>query len=125
MTPLHLIDPDDAQLNEAFALHVAGWKRLDYIDGGPWFKNPTDREPSNSVFYTFTTSADAGLPYLNRWEWSASGGAFPTAFVTLRKPITPTRDNSAIHGESDTFPRAAVLALLKAHGVTVEFSQPK
>ena len=106
---------DKDGLNEAFAIHVAGWTRprttgakmMLWPPGKP--KWPTEYpEPCPH----FTDSADAVLPWLDKMVcWQAgkyAGGA--GHWVNLGDG-----DSAA-----STLPLAVVIALLRANGVTVE-----
>lgn len=110
---MKMIDPTDDELNAAFAEKVAGMKPCGWTTAncGP----SVTHYPSRS---DFTTSADAVLPWLSGHQWSA----------------TTAGDHSGIRVEIDiwskcveasdvSFPRAAVIALLRAHNVEIEFTK--
>lgn len=118
---MKLTNPTDEQLNAAFAEQVCGWKWRTFPDGAcPEIKHWRDVY-GNIVSihwpkYSFTTSADAVLPWLEKRQWVR---------VELCAFGEPKWGISVMHGPigmADTFPRAATIALLRAHGVEVEFS---
>lgn len=118
-TQMKLTNPTDEQLNAAFALNVAGWR----------FNAPFDWYPPSYNSYcdpldapeSFTQSADAVLPWLNApgWLWAACNDE-----IYSKKPFMVfVHRGQAEAAASDTnFPRAAAIALLRAHGVEVEFT---
>jgi len=117
-----LNNPTDKELEEAFAEVVAGWTRVhlggsDYVWKHP---RPSDGELSIYPLEPFTTSFDAVLPWLDktgRWEadYIADVGPNGQAYALRVRPQT---DKSF----APTLARAAVLALLAAHGVEVIFT---
>lgn len=133
---MKLTNPTDEQLNTAFAEKVAGWSMKktnpkDPVLGeeGEVFCAPGDGWNMNIP--TFTQSADTVLPWLEKpdWMWCRKSH-------TLKKHgdygyfefwcYGPTKHQIGYHccaDEPGQFPRAAVIALLRAHGVEVEFTQ--
>jgi len=111
---MKLTNPTEYELNDAFAEKVAGW----YRENGIWF---SIRDDGLKVFEgetaRFTDRADKVLPWLEKWpkHWQAgnvnAGG--PPIWVSLGD-----KDNASV---ADTIAHAAVIALLRAHGVDVEF----
>lgn len=112
-------NPTDAQLNAAFALHVFGAKE---IDGD--MMRMDDAEMNGEKFEAwlkipdFTKSAGAVLPWLEKMptvhiHWD---GKFYKVHVSDR--IYP-------YGLDERFPKAAVIALLRAHRVEVEWIAAK
>lgn len=113
--PLRLVDPDDAALNAAFLLHVCGQDIAPMQAANPQltFEIPP-----------FTTSADAVLPHLEKWRADANWHPqYKTWMVTIRPTIHHPKDTLNNLGEATTFAKAAVLSLLRAHGVSVEFTK--
>lgn len=98
---MKLTNPTDNELNEAFAKNVCKWT--------------VERWPSPD----FVNCADAVLIWLDKTYWQVQQTS--KANKPLRVRIGSEQDSC--FGESDTFPRAAVIALLRAHGVEVEFTQ--
>ena len=132
---MKLTNPTDEQLIEAFALKVAGWKR-----GGMFCQGDAQQPPGWTVhgltpplpngqlpdFHwiadlpRFTESFDAVLPYLNSHavridRYQSSCGDNAEWQVVLD-------ENDNHFGSDPLLPRAAAIALLRAHGVEVEFS---
>lgn len=129
---MKLIDPTDDQLNEAFAVNVAGWTDVRYEEGEhvdldcrsvyPW-KGVRGTLPDGDrrMIPRFTESADAVLPWLEKWNeyWEATYYDGTWHFAKERP-----KGDGMIYGwvKDRSFPRAAVIALLRAHGVEVEFT---
>ena len=113
---MKLINPTDDQLNEAFAVHVAGWKKLAVRD--PELEPEWEIGGYGGHGYAFrvprlTDSADDVLPWLDKRKWSRNGNS----------EVLVWYDGSMYAGSGHgTFPRAAVIALLRASGVEIEFS---
>lgn len=120
---MKLIDPTDDELNAAFAEKVAGWKRLDCClwDVGYDIGNPWCRKRSDGVWISnhakWTRSADAVLPWLEKRGYSIiyRGGMYDV------RVYDDDGDNEAGRAYENCLPRAAVIALLRAHGIEVEF----
>lgn len=130
---MKLLNPSDAELNAAFAEKVAGWRKQ-FNDG--WLgeavgegRNPHMDwfSPEDGFKYShhelqlppFTASADAVLPWLEKlgfWACQYSEG-----LVVISDDHMDC--NSENMSSAETFPKAAVIALLRAHGVEVEFTQ--
>jgi len=105
---MKLTKPTDAQLNAAFAEKVCGWRRL-----------PMDQivfeVPATGACGTppdFVNSADAVLPWLMKYHWEV--------FNYVGENRIAVYLEEQWDGEAKTFPKAAVIALLRAHGVEVE-----
>lgn len=126
---MKLVNPTDEQLNAAFAEKVAGWTRYEPLKGekrtvicrlcGPergqtmlvW----KDGSPGG-CYPNWAKSADAVLPWLEKcghWQAHSSSKGIHI-FVEY-----PDRHNRS---DDQSFPRAAVIALLRANGVEVEFT---
>lgn len=102
---MKLVNPTDDQLNNAFAQNVAMWSPNDHDEPMPdWCK-----------------SADAVMVWLERSPFDFQINYYQTSSlwtVGLTGRFTSSRQFS---GKSDEgMPRAAVIALLRAHGVEVE-----
>jgi hypothetical protein len=117
---MKLVNPTDDQLNAAFAEKVAGWLRAERMgkevlydpEGGHVLIGDTRCMPS------FTTSADAVLPWLAKTgRWQCDYGRPHALGYRIYFP-----QNSDGEAASESFARTAVIALLRAHGVEVEFS---
>lgn len=105
MNPIRSNDHD--ALNAAFAEKVAGYT-MHLSPGCEWRRKEIPQ---------FTRSADAVLPWLEKHSWSASNLASGIQ-VNIHKP----GDSGAIYiqnSRAPAFPHAAVIALLRAHGVEV------
>lgn len=103
-----LRNPTDAQLENAFAEHVAGFLSIRHGYGYP------NKDATGVVKVPpFTRSADAVLPWLEKHD----------AIVTHSVKEADWRV-VILGGRCDSdksFPRAAVICLLRANGVTVTF----
>ena len=124
---MKLLNPTDDQLNAAFAEKVAGWKRLDcdLWDVGLDISSPWCRKRSDGIWISnrtaWTESADAVLPWLEKHRVAPIAEYRPT----VRAPAFTGWEIMLEHGcngRASTFPRAAVIALLRANGVEVEFA---
>ena len=108
---MKLMNPTDDELNAAFAEKVAGWWLWPgYRD--QWCDGTEDRGKAR-----FTTSFDAVLPWLGKWrtiaiDWDRIAGLWSVG-------VGQHKDTPAY---SPVLPRAAVIALLRAAGVEVEFT---
>ena len=116
---MKLTNPSDDELDEAFAEHVAGWKkRMDYVaarpawdmGGGMWWANGSGN---------FTKYADSVLPYLDKAANIKDGGYWRVVSNDLGVSVEINYEHYPV---ADTFPRACVIALLRANGVEVEFT---
>lgn len=110
---MKLTNPTDEELNVAFAEKVAGWMQCERLGRMVWY----DPEGGHEMHVPrFTEYADLVLPLLEKCRSWICEKTWDSPCYTIRvsdpKPITQ---------RSDTFPRAAVIALLRAHGVEVEF----
>jgi len=120
---MKLLNPTDDELNAAFAERVAGWtcRTVDDLSGERTYQRP---DGANIVMErVFTQSADAVLPWLEkrfRWECDFTGTGYQVWVSEM--PPGPRKMADCV-GSDKTFPRAAVIALLRAHGVEVEFTQ--
>lgn len=89
---MELVNPTDDQLREAFAVNIAGWLEPGAWKHGKWLE-----------------SADAVLPWLEEYSWRTN---VSDNGVVILLDIW----SSVVVGSGDTFTRAAVIALLRAHG---------
>lgn len=116
----------DQELNKLFAVKVAGWKPT----RGPnaksaWF-NFSLRGPGRTRFRNrlpdYVNSADAVLPWLEKcFLYEVQGGLIGQHYVGISSEQAHYSNDLAentreFQATAPTFPRAAVLALLKAHG---------
>lgn len=118
---MKLTNPTDGELNAAFAEGVAGWTRTN--DG--FWRSPdmaVGDDPKLFVDVQFIASFDAVLPWLLKTAWfnvsrSKERGA--------HCEIDACHDASSrcFLAESESVPRACVIALLRAHGVEIEFTK--
>ena len=117
---MKLTNPTDDQLDAAFAEHVAGWKNCDdrsMLGDAPNMEFAYDEHVKIT---RFTRSADAVLSWLEKWprNWTKTG--------RMCVGLETWSDEDGIgdvEAVAESFPRAAVIALLKAHGVEVEFTK--
>lgn len=116
---MKLTNPTDAELNAAFAEHVCGWKRLQKTT------QIVFEVPATGARGTppgFTTSADAVLPWLEKAKlWNTQGVSAEVCRKT--RYITQVMDYERNYHEDrdESFAKSAVIALLRAHGVEIEF----
>ena len=122
-----LTDPTDAELDAAFAEKVAGWRYCGSDSCTRWYLDETcaallDVEPKpfreidsrRRQLARFTSDASSVLPWLEKeFVWLA-GKSKQGHWVNL---------GGYEDVVADTFPRAAVRALLAARGVTVNFTK--
>lgn len=125
---MKLVNPTDDELNAAFAEKVCGWtlhkenisvNPVGYIPHIRWM----DKEEVvqfNGEKLDFTASASSVLPWLeaaaSSWSKECDGSIWcemPCNRGTFR--------GSLVHEQP--FARAAVIALLRAHGVEIEFTE--
>jgi hypothetical protein len=110
----------DDELNALFAEHVAGTHEpidcfVDTFWGKPIYSLKDKQTGEVSRHWIFATDANAVLPWLDkmgRWE---CGYGRHTGGYSIYFPREPVGEP----GEADTFPRAAVIALLRAKGIEV------
>jgi len=117
MTPIKSTNLD--ALNARFAEKVAGWmphRTRGFVmdgwrdDNGCFQMRPTD----------FCRNADAVLSWLDKWIWRAQRH-LPGFGVTveIHRHDMPLEWAGRSSGETESFPHAAVIALLRAHGQEV------
>lgn len=115
---MKLVNPTDDVLDERFAIAVAGWKRTKTKDAGdPSWNTGTDCISQGSGFAyrvpRYTKSADLVLPWLEKSK---------LVDVVFGVGIWSVIVNANNQADCKSFPRAAVIALLRAHGIEVEFT---
>ena len=128
---MKLIDPTDDELNAAFAEKVAGWTRFFSENLGAALFHPPglpDAANVNKRFEVprFTQSADTVLPWLEKWRDGNTLFIAGTSIFGERAWGVDLIDNSQNFRQfvkDPSLPRAAVIALLRAHGVEVEFTK--
>jgi hypothetical protein len=111
MNPLNSLT--DAELNEVFAVEVAGWTipsgctnyRIN-PDGRKVFFNPME---GDDPVPPFSTSADAVMKYINKFEWDACGGNSDGLFR-----VAIYRGEEMFTAMDFSFARAACIALIEA-----------
>lgn len=126
---MRLTNPSNDELNAAFAEAVAGWKcemiygawSGDVSVAAPVWTSPNGTVSTAYFIPKFTQSADAVLPWLEK-TFCAFSYHTDRPDRRLQFCADKKRDGQLI-ASSGTFPRAAVIALLIAHGVEVEFTQ--
>lgn len=99
----------DNALSEAFAMEVAGWTHNP--KHGHWcFSRPHPIAPDTRRHgdFNFATSADAVLVHLYKHHWTVDQTSNEASPIRVR-----LGHSSGPFGESDRFPRAAVIALLR------------
>lgn len=127
---MKLTNPNDAELNAAFAEKAAGWTSL--VPSGFNGDNhlgvppPGQRTGNAEIVPPFTQSADAVLPWLEKWMIENPKSTVDLSITPETKRVTlyHGKTRSAWSADSNSFPRASVIALLRAHGVEVEFTPP-
>lgn len=122
---MKLTNPTDAELNAAFAEKVAGYF------SNPIFKPQHSwcrKSPTGDIIVLnglgalpdFTTSADAVLPWLEKeLLWNTQG--VPGKRYITQVMIEGPPPMGYVEGRDKSFSKSAVIALLRAHGVEVEF----
>ena len=127
---MKLFNPTDAELDAAFAEKVAGWKRTSRFDFSsvetyyPWFVPAANGSGSGFELAVtrFTRSFDAVLPWLEKTgRWNVFRDVSGVYEIELED--NPMPDDGCWFAFNKSLPRAAVIALLRAHGVQVEFTQ--
>jgi len=135
---MKLINPTDSELDAAFAEKVAGLVLCDcggwtHLIAGASMMRINDKCEKNCCpsFPYFTKSFDAVLPCLQRegWDWEHrfSGPISMGSVIETIAVYGP--DSKAEYGKHDytqgtcTPAKAACIALLRAHGVEVEFTK--
>jgi hypothetical protein len=105
---MKLTNPTDEQLDRAFAENVAQLtpEAITFLLG------------TGDGKLGYTKSVDAVLPFLE-------GGLlqFASARTSKRWTVRAWRQNEPVMASDDSFSRAVVIALLRAHGVEVEFGK--
>lgn len=106
---------NDAQLSEVFAVEVAGWRKITFRRREIW-----DAHGIPYTHPTFATSADAVLPFLEKYEW----GKFSFGPITIygyeqrwSEEFGRNFRTQIVLGEGPkkaTFARAACIALILA-----------
>lgn len=130
---MKLINPTDDELNAAFLEHVTNqvvchegaWSS--FIAGAGSMIKSRECSHDNCLPFvpSFTTSADAVLPFVQNHYceikyWTGAAGERPCWRIGIEGEPT-TRCGG--QGDGLSFAKAAVIALLRAHGVEVEFSK--
>lgn len=109
------VNPTDDELNAAFAEKVCGWKRI-VGAANVAFETPVG---TRGTAPEFTKSADAVLPWLIKFS------------VTIQKVaeeewdvgVEPEDEDLRTQYHHDKYlARACAIALLRAHGVEIEFT---
>lgn len=137
---MKLTNPTDWQLNSNFAVEVAGWSwKIEgdncvcwYNEDGCFMGGRNDGEPWDGI-PKFTQSADLVLPWLEKWHDSGRGpvlmGTIHSAAMQRTGWMVQVRDADLSKNAPRDFeiiswslPYAAVVALLNAHGVEIEFT---
>lgn len=122
---MKLTNPTDDTLSSVFAEKVAGWSinpangccyhsekewRLSPLCGG-WPKP------------AFTRSADAVLPWLEKHTWRGCSYRSPSGSHFNAQVEIVVNYDKQLSASDKSFAHAAVIALLRAHGVEVEFTK--
>jgi hypothetical protein len=126
---MKLTNPTDKELEEAFAIHVAGWTKL---NNGEWRSPAKTKRIEKTGICTddleyppsYATNTNAILPLLETHTWrgcsyrSRSGSHF-----SARVEVVDHEFNLVVGESERSFPLAACVALLRAHGIEVEFTR--
>jgi hypothetical protein len=139
---MKLINPSDLELDDAFTTRIAGRRWCKWLFHGTWIYAREDRildwvpttegfaivdRPPDLVGWQghverFTESAGDVLPWLEKCQWFDISYAPARGFHCM---LTLNSDEATeADADASTFPKAAVIALLRAHGVEVEFTSP-
>lgn len=128
---MKLTDPTLDELDRAFAEHVAGWNKIgpDFqqrIYGELWIKDGT----TISAPPHFTRSFDAVLPWLEKCREIGRRIHCEMGFKRWRIWIHDKQPSGLYlsgdreaDGDSESFPLAAVIALLRANGHEITFTK--
>ena len=120
---MKLIDPTDDALNAAFAEHVAGFS---------FPTAPSDGRCDEWRGANYRGSADVILPWLEKYRDRAAGSSMATicADYASQAPFWTVIVGPAIKDQGDLFrgdheslAKAAVIALLRAHNIEIEFTK--
>ncbi len=119
-------NPTDMELDAAFSEKVAGWMQCERLGRMVWY-DPSGGHEINPP--RFTESADLVLPWLEKCVgvtifhetlWGQPEWRVDCSKTEAECDYPEWSTNNACAHES--FPRAAVIALLRANGVEVEFT---
>lgn len=125
-----LTNPTDTELSAAVAEHVAGWTRV-LSRPGLWTPPPSKNLMERGRYLTeippYATSADAVLPLLKKYDFTVAHLKGPP-WEAIGFEVCIHRDDgqALVNNEGHdfiSFPRAACIALLRAHGHEVEFTK--
>ena len=125
---LILINPTDDELDAAFAVHVAGEPAV-WVSEAQAKRRAAIHDGANpgAPIWSWRYSMDAVLPWLEKLGWrGTSNRAGDTCAATVEVNSrewdgnTFTAQQDYTHTQTP-LPRAAVIALLMAHGVEVIF----
>ncbi len=132
---MKLTNPTDEELNAAFAEKVAGEKvehgeyYHDHPPTGRWMtggSGPGVIHPNDGMgggFYRcigYCSSVDAVIPWLEKASFDAQITYSDTCCNWVVILLQRFTGQKSYRGESESFAKAAVIALLRAHGVEVE-----
>ncbi len=132
---MKLLNPTDDELNATLAEKIAGWRDVSFEEGEdadvesrtiyPWMGMagwPPDGR-KRRLIPQFTKWADSVLPWLNKHSpWRADGGGEHGFMVQVWKGPSPDGNCYATANNRDLC-RAAVVAILRANDVDVEFTK--
>jgi len=121
---MKLINPTDDELNFFFATKVAKWTK-EFLPSKPdriiyGWKTEEGFPVGNQPY--FTDSVDSVLPWLEKW----GSADFQSARCLLCEGsgwLVDLLGDEAFFHTDKSLPRAAVIALLRAHGLEIEFTQ--
>lgn len=121
---MKLTNPTNAELNAAFATEICGYKFLHAehrFDSGVHVAIDGISKPDGqwlSAIPDFCSDANAVLPWLEKFNGPLNGPdvSFQSGQWEVVLNGCTTRER-AVHS---VFPKAAVIALLRAHGVEIE-----
>lgn len=119
---LTLTNPTNAQIDAAVAEHVAGWRLFgDTGRGYPPSKRNDGR--NKRMIPPFSTSAGCVLPLLEKVGMWKAEQFLPFDICrkgqAYRVSVANRHAADFCYADSDSFPLAACIALLRAHGVEV------
>lgn len=124
---MKLTNPTNDELNVAFAEHVA-CRPISCETGEAMMQMPCTSLgfEAFSAIPPFSTSMDAILPHLEKWMIENPKSTVDLCLPSGTKRVTlfHGKTRSAWSADSHSFPRSAVITLLRAHGVEVEFTPP-
>ncbi len=127
--PRRLLDPSEGELEKAFSEAVSGWKPgrqdADYVR--VWAEVFGEDLPADCLRPRYCSSFDLVLPFLEAWHTKGNyleiaRGKSMLAGLCWQIRFIDNSSNVCHYDRSESLAKAAVIALLRAAGYTIEFS---